>query len=184
MTRNEPGREYQLVIAGVGGQGVVFLSRLLAAAATAAGRQVISYESHGMAMRGGSVRSQIKIGAFHSPLIASGAADFILLLAAAEFPQVAPLLSPRKGVLFCNHPAPLPLEAGGHCRPLDATLLALDHNLPRAVNLIMAGFAAAGDANFPFTPAELRQGLELLSLPAKKKAANLAALEIGGRAAG
>ena len=63
--------ETQIVICGRGGQGVLFLTRLLDEVALSRGNNVISFETHGMAMRGGSVVSYIKIGNFNSPLIYS-----------------------------------------------------------------------------------------------------------------
>ena len=62
----------QIVISGVGGQGVLFVTRLLAEAAIARGLPVLTSETHGMAQRGGSVVSHLKVGDFSSPLIRSG----------------------------------------------------------------------------------------------------------------
>ena len=75
----------KLIIAGLGGQGVVFLSRLIGQTALLAGDDFITYESHGMAMRGGSVSSQVKIGDYNSPLIGTESADILLVLAPGEY---------------------------------------------------------------------------------------------------
>ena len=75
---NEPRR--QIVLSGVGGQGVLFLSRLLAEAAIAAGFSVLASETHGMAQRGGVVVSHLKVGGFDSPLVRTGRADLLLVL--------------------------------------------------------------------------------------------------------
>ncbi|RLB71508.1 MAG: indolepyruvate oxidoreductase [Deltaproteobacteria bacterium] len=170
-------RKVKIIIAGVGGQGVVFLSRLLAEAAVQAGEPLISYESHGMAMRGGSVSCHLKIGGFQSPLIAAGEADVLLLLATEELPHVQHLLK-DDGRLFVNGE-----EAGkdggkGQISLVPASAMALEHNLPRAVNLIVAGFAAA-HSDFPYSVDQLRAALE--KMPAKEtiRAANIAALELG-----
>ncbi|MBO5282535.1 MAG: indolepyruvate oxidoreductase subunit beta [Lachnospiraceae bacterium] len=74
-----------ILICGVGGQGTVLASKLIASAATACGETVHSAETIGMAQRGGSVTSHVRIGedAF-SPLIPSGSADLILAFEPAE----------------------------------------------------------------------------------------------------
>lgn len=68
-----------ILICGVGGQGTVLASKLLAASAMAEGNTVHSAETIGMAQRGGSVTSHVRIGerAF-SPLIPQGAADLLM----------------------------------------------------------------------------------------------------------
>ena len=68
-------QQYQIVISGVGGQGVLFVTRLLAEAAIGKGLPVFTSETHGMAQRGGTVISHLKVGRFASPLIMPGAAD-------------------------------------------------------------------------------------------------------------
>ncbi|MGD9819815.1 MAG: 2-oxoacid:acceptor oxidoreductase family protein, partial [Desulfomonilaceae bacterium] len=52
----------QIVLCGRGGQGVVFLTRLIGDISTSKGLNVISAETHGMAVRGGSINSCVKIG--------------------------------------------------------------------------------------------------------------------------
>ncbi|MCK5916637.1 MAG: 2-oxoacid:acceptor oxidoreductase family protein, partial [Deltaproteobacteria bacterium] len=84
----------KLIIAGLGGQGVVFLSRLIGQTALLAGDDFITYESHGMAMRGGSVSSQVKIGKYNSPLIGAGTADILLVLAPGEYERNQHFLKP------------------------------------------------------------------------------------------
>ena len=59
----------QVIISGVGGQGVLFVTRLLAEAAINKGLPVFTSETHGMAQRGGTVLSHFKVGDFSSPLI-------------------------------------------------------------------------------------------------------------------
>lgn len=74
-----------ILICGVGGQGTVLASKLIASAATACGETVHSAETIGMAQRGGSVTSHVRIGekAF-SPLIPGGSADLMLAFEPAE----------------------------------------------------------------------------------------------------
>ena len=70
----------QIIVSGLGGQGAVTLTRLLAEAALALGMPVITSETHGMAQRGGTVISMVKVGNFRGPLIPAGAADLGLFL--------------------------------------------------------------------------------------------------------
>ena len=74
-----------ILICGVGGQGTVLASKLIAAAAMNCGNTVHSAETIGMAQRGGSVTSHVRIGgnAF-SPLIPKGSADILLAFEPAE----------------------------------------------------------------------------------------------------
>ena len=74
-----------ILICGVGGQGTVLASKILAAAASARGDVIHSAETIGMAQRGGSVTSHVRIGeAAHSPLIPFGSADLLLAFEPAE----------------------------------------------------------------------------------------------------
>ena len=71
----------QIIVSGLGGQGALTVTRLLAEAAAALGLEVITSETHGMAQRGGTVISMVKVGPFRGPLIPAGAADVGLFLA-------------------------------------------------------------------------------------------------------
>lgn len=74
-----------ILLCGVGGQGTVLASKLIAAAAMTAGNTVHSAETIGMAQRGGSVISHIRIGdAASSPLIPFGHADILIAFEPAE----------------------------------------------------------------------------------------------------
>ena len=74
-----------ILICGVGGQGTVLASRIIAAAAMDEGSPVHSAETIGMAQRGGSVTSQVRIGGeAYSPMIPFGAADMILAFEPGE----------------------------------------------------------------------------------------------------
>ncbi|MFP4481720.1 MAG: 2-oxoacid:acceptor oxidoreductase family protein [Thermovirgaceae bacterium] len=68
----------QYVIVGIGGQGILFSSRVLGHIAISKDETVIGSEVHGMAQRGGSVISHFKIGDYSSPLVKAGEADTLL----------------------------------------------------------------------------------------------------------
>ncbi len=78
----DPGKITNVVIAGLGGQGVLTASDILADAAFRAGRDVKKSELHGMSQRGGSVTSEVRFGAqVFSPMVPRGEADFLVVLA-------------------------------------------------------------------------------------------------------
>ena len=80
-------KRQQIVISGVGGQGVIFVTRILAEAAIRKGFSVFTSETHGMAQRGGTVISHLKVGDFSSPLIRPFKADGLLALTADGLAQ-------------------------------------------------------------------------------------------------
>lgn len=89
-----------VVVAGLGGQGVIKASDILADAACRAGRDVKKAEVHGMSQRGGSVTSDVRFGdRVLSPMVPRGEADFLLVLAPSEVEVTRPLLRPG-GVLI------------------------------------------------------------------------------------
>lgn len=74
-----------ILICGVGGQGTVLAAKVLSQAAISGGKRVLSAETIGMAQRGGSVVSHVRIGEdVYSPLISKGQADIIISFEAAE----------------------------------------------------------------------------------------------------
>jgi indolepyruvate ferredoxin oxidoreductase beta subunit len=81
MTKN-----YNFILAGVGGQGTILASNVLAEVALAAGFDVKKSEVHGMAQRGGSVSTQVRWDAerVYSPIVGLGEADFLLSFEEAE----------------------------------------------------------------------------------------------------
>jgi indolepyruvate ferredoxin oxidoreductase, beta subunit len=74
-----------IVIAGLGGQGVLKASDLIADVAFRAGLEVKKSEIHGMSQRGGSVSSDVRFGEkVYSPMVPSGGADYLVVLAADQ----------------------------------------------------------------------------------------------------
>ncbi|MBO4619921.1 MAG: indolepyruvate oxidoreductase subunit beta [Victivallales bacterium] len=100
-----------IVLCGVGGQGTVLASKLLAAAAMARGLPVMSAETIGMAQRGGCVFSNIRLGeGVHSPMIEKGTADLILGFEPGEAVRMLPFLKPD-GAVVTNACAVVPASA-------------------------------------------------------------------------
>ena len=82
-----------IVLCGVGGQGTVLASKMIAAAAMEKGLGVMSAETIGMAQKGGSVFSHLRVGdGMHTPMIAKGTADIIIAFEPAEAVRMLPFL--------------------------------------------------------------------------------------------
>ncbi|MEJ2154322.1 MAG: 2-oxoacid:acceptor oxidoreductase family protein [Desulfobacteraceae bacterium] len=136
-------QQYQIVISGVGGQGVLFVTRLLAEAAIGKGLPVFTSETHGMAQRGGTVISHLKVGRFTSPLIMPGAADGLIALKAEGIAMHGGYLKSGAWAAV-NSPVAPDVRNAIRIRCCDADRLAKESDNPRALNLIMLGFALAG----------------------------------------
>jgi len=136
--------QQQIVISGVGGQGVLFVTRLLAEAAIRKGLPVLTSETHGMAQRGGTVISHLKVGPFTSPLIRTGCADVLLVLKNEGAAQHGHYLN-SGGRAVVNGTVPEDAGANGRWCALDADELARGIGNPRSVNLVILGAALGGD---------------------------------------
>ncbi len=136
----------QLVISGVGGQGVLFVTRLLAEAAIEKKLPVFTSETHGMAQRGGTVLSHLKVGDFASPLIRPFQADGLLALKAENMAQHGFFLK-TGGWAVVNTSADQHTEI--MAAAIDADLLARQISNPKAVNLIVLGWALATAGRAP-----------------------------------
>jgi indolepyruvate ferredoxin oxidoreductase beta subunit len=89
-----------IVVAGLGGQGVIKASDIIADAAFRAGHDVKKSEIHGMSQRGGSVTSDIRFGdRVLSPMVPPGEADFLLVIAPDQVENNRHMLKPE-GVLI------------------------------------------------------------------------------------
>jgi len=103
-----------ILIVGVGGQGSLLASRILGALAESAGYDVKVSEVHGMAQRGGSVVTYVRMGdKVHSPLIEKGGADFMLAFEMLEGLRYRDMLK-EGGVAVINNQriSPLPVIMG------------------------------------------------------------------------
>lgn len=175
----------QIIVTGIGGQGVLFATKVLTRTALALGLETIGAETHGMSQRGGSVISHLKIGPFDSPLVRKGKADLSLALDPHEAYRTMDFLRPG-GVCFtnCNWPEfPAP-AAQAYLNDLsiqtpvcDADGIALSLGTPALANVILVGFASA-HAALPFSPDQLRATLADIS-PARLLEPNLRAFEAG-----
>lgn len=113
-----------IVLCGVGGQGTVLASQLLAAAAMARGLPVKTAETIGMAQRGGSVFSHVRIGdGAASPLIGCGRADLIIAFEPAEAVRQLAYLRAGGTVVVSSRPIiPVSTTIGGPAYDLEAIM--------------------------------------------------------------
>lgn len=132
----------QIIISGVGGQGILFITRLLAEAAIKKGLPVLTSETHGMAQRGGTVVSHLKVGNFSSPLIRPKQADGLLALKKENIMQYRAYLRDEAWAVV-NSKEALSSQNGLSAFAVDADDLSRKTGNPRAVNLVVMGFAMA-----------------------------------------
>jgi len=165
----------QIVIAGIGGQGVLFTSRVIYEMAHRRGEAVFGSETHGMSQRGGSVLAHLKIGRFYSPLVKRGRADLLLGLEREEGLRNISMLK-EGGVAVINARELPPLE-GVKVYRVDSDRIASELDNPRVANLALLGFAISAGA-LPFSEGELKEVVSSLSPPAFKEV-NLKAIERG-----
>lgn len=105
---SENNRVYNVLIVGVGGQGIILASDVLGRVAAAYGYDVKKNEIHGMAQRGGSVSSHVRFGkSVSSPIIKVGEADVLLSFEQIETLRYFPFLS-EKGKVILNDQKILP----------------------------------------------------------------------------
>ena len=129
---------HQIIITGVGGQGVLFITRLLAQACMAEGKPVLTSETHGMAQRGGTVISHLKVGNHAGPLIRPGHADLLVALKSEGFDHHFKYVK-RGGQGLINASENIEKDSGFGIHTLDADALCLEDGQPGAVNLYMLG---------------------------------------------
>lgn len=175
---------FNLVLSGVGGQGIIFAAKLLAKMGLERDWPVIGAETHGMAQRGGSVTAHLRFGGAQGSLVGSGSAEGLIAFREEEGYRNLGLVKPG-GEAFFNASGPaLRPEVGEYLDKegitphlIDADSLALENNLPRATNLIMVGFAC-GTGALPFGVAELQETVKAVS-PERFLADNLKAISLG-----
>lgn len=92
--------ETNVLLVGVGGQGILTTSAILARSALKAGVNVVTAETHGMAQRGGSVEVHVRFGEVESPLIPFGGADIVVGLEPVEILRYTQYLNDSTKVIL------------------------------------------------------------------------------------
>ena len=177
----------QMILSGVGGQGILFSTRIFTTLALEQGYNVIGSETHGMAQRGGSVISHLKIGDYSSPLVRQGTADILLSFDRDEAYRTLSFLK-RGGLCFVNSPKEDFWDPGikgylekneirAYSFPADKVALAL--GAPRSANLALIGYTLSVP-DVPFTYEDIRETIVRVS-PPRFRDVNLRAFDTGYR---
>jgi indolepyruvate ferredoxin oxidoreductase beta subunit len=177
----------QIVLAGIGGQGVLFSSQIFSELGLRLGLDVMGSETHGMSQRGGSVTAHLKLGGYQSPLIRTGTADILYSFEEKETYRTLKFLR-RGGMCFVNlvsedrfddkileYLKKKEITLGAY----DASGAALKLGSILTANIMLIGYSL-GTGLVPFKPGDLRHVLESVS---KKKdlEMNLKAFDIAVR---
>lgn len=191
----------KIVVAGVGGQGTLLASRLLAESAIMVGLPVKIGETYGMAQRGGPVMGNVQIGGEpHNPQIREGDADVLLAFEPAEAVRRGVTFLKKGGLALVNSRVTAPVEviSGMTSYPkmevlmallgevthrivsFDATALAEEAGDPIATNVVMIGALAASGV-LPFGEETVLQVMKE-SLRPRYYGLNLMAFQLGRRA--
>lgn len=152
-----------IIIVGVGGQGILLASRVLGRLAMDAGLDIKVSEVHGMSQRGGDVITHVRVGEkVLSPLVTEGEADAILSFELMEAARALPFL--REGghiVVNSQKIEPVTVKIGaaeypegidallrsrGRVLEFDARAVAAECDAPKSVNIALLGAFAAGES--------------------------------------
>jgi indolepyruvate ferredoxin oxidoreductase beta subunit len=188
---------FDILIVGIGGQGTILASNILGEACLIEGRHVKGAETHGMAQRGGSVESHIRIGGQFGPLIVPGQADLLISFDLLEALRYSHYL--KKGVkMVVNRRLVLPTsvftqkiavptedEIIGRLKNrdlclLDADAIAAEAGSVLAQNVVMLGAASGA---MPLKPESLVAAVRKL-VPPKTIEVNIKAFEMGRESEG
>jgi indolepyruvate ferredoxin oxidoreductase beta subunit len=156
---------YDIVLSGLGGQGVMTIAQVLAAAASREGIHVKYFEGTGMTQRGGGVFSFVRLGETYSPRIPAGKADAIISLEISEVTSVLHYLKPQ-GQIWTNaerihgyytklrpelYPSQEKLEAMVTSKTFQFHIIPANHlaeasGSAQAVNMVMMGAFVGGNS--------------------------------------
>lgn len=187
---------FDIILVGIGGQGIILASNILGEACLAEGRSVRGAETHGMAQRGGSVEGHIRIDGRFGPLVPPGAARLMIAFDLLEALRYSHFLAPD-GRIVSSSSLVVPTSAymQGAAVPdreaivrrlsawplclVEADRLAAEAGSPLSQNVVMIG---AASWFIPLKPESLAGAVRRL-VPAKTVEINMKAFELG-RAAG
>lgn len=145
-----------IILSGVGGQGILSIATVIGQAATAAGIELKQAEVHGMSQRGGDVQSDLRLSTepISSDLIPDGEADLIISMEPMEALRYLPRLakdgwivtSSKPFVNIPNYPDTSALQGEidslPHVAELDIEGIAKENHIPKSANMVLLGMAA------------------------------------------
>jgi len=195
--------KYNILLTGVGGQGLMLLSAIIGEASTMRGVKVVTQEQHGLAQRSGSISAHVRLGDAYSPMVPIGEADMVIAMEATEALRYVEYLKPGGAVIMNKrimHPV---IETGELVKrrrenlqyvtldqvveqlrkrtdrvwSIDANALAEEAGNPRTENVVLLG-AASRVEGFPLPRDALVEAVKK-AVPERTVAANLAAFELG-----
>lgn len=162
--------QQQILLGGVGGQGVLFVTSLLAEAAIRKNLSVLTSETHGMSQRGGTVVSHLKVGDFSSPMIRPRRADVLLALKQESIAHQESFLRPG-GWIVVNGSKPIRTVRRKPVLVIDAERLAGKIGNPKSVNLVLLGYALGPGSRSPTGKERLFCSLEDIQSVLKERLA-------------
>lgn len=196
MSQKNDNEKFNILLVGVGGQGILTSAMVMGEAAVNADINVLGAETHGMAQRGGSVEVHIRLGNVSSPLIPVAGADTVLSMEPVEALRFSRYIKEgTKVVLNTRSIVPLSVsmegleypsieeitetleELGCEVFPFDATAIAERVARAQATNVVMLG-ALSRAVELPFDIQSLENGLKQV-LPQKLQKMNINALNSG-----
>ena len=181
-----------IILSGVGGQGILSIATIIGDAATRAGLHLKQAEVHGMSQRGGEVESCLRISdsEIYSDLVPLGAADLILSLEPMEALRYLPFLHEGGRVITSSSPVrnidaypeekvQAALAGLGNAIVMDLDRITREQAIPKSANVVLLG-AAAGFIGL-LTPEQIEQSIRNVFAPKGEKVVgmNLKAFEIG-----
>jgi indolepyruvate ferredoxin oxidoreductase beta subunit len=198
-------KDLNFLLAGVGGQGTLLASNVVAQVGVAAGLDVKKAEVHGMAQRGGSVNSHVRWGKkLYSPLIGQGEVDYMVVLERLESLRYLGMLRPGGTVLIGEmRIPPLTVSSGDDVYPKEDVIreqvatktdklilvpsltLAEQAGTARAHNVVVLGaLSTLLDARHEGAPVDVWRQVISRRVPQRYVDVNMAAFEAGRQAAG
>ena len=177
----------QIVLAGIGGQGILFSSKIFSELGLKLGLNIMGSETYGMSQRGGSVTAHLKLGKFQSPVIRTGTADVLYSFEENETYRTLKFLR-RGGVCFVNleDPGRFDQKVLDYLKEKEITFRSFDASGAASkigsvmfANILLIGYSV-GTGLVPFNTEDLRYVLESVSKKKNLKM-NLKAFEIGIR---
>ena len=163
-------KRVQIIMVGIGGQGILFFSKIFSNLGLKLGLNVMGSETYGMSQRGGSVMTHLKLGDFQSPLVRTGAADFLYSLQGDETYRALKFLK-EGGICFVNLPSLEKFDTKvldylkkkkTRVLAFDASQEALKHGSILSANIALLGYSV-GTGLVPFGNAEIINVLESLT---------------------